>query len=113
MTLEKKFAAKHADEFERFKTEQEEIQAREDAKLKAELKATAIRVRKEFSSRLKAARLAAGMTQTEVARKSRVNQVTVSAYESGRIDPSLSVLVSLCEILKVSPNELLGWEPCT
>lgn len=113
MTLAEKFAAEHADEFEQFKTAQEEIQAREAAKREAELKAEATRVRHEFGQRLKAARKAAGMTQQEIARQLGLTQKTISGYENGRLDPSLQKLMQLCKVLNVSPNELLGWKSCT
>lgn len=113
MTLAEKFAAEHADEFEQFKTAQEEIQAREAAKREAELKAEATRVRHEFGQRLKAARQAVKLKQLDVARRLHIPPSTFASYEQGRNDPSLPKLMQLCKVLNVSPNELLGWKSCT
>lgn len=113
MTLAEKFAAEHADEFEQFKTAQEEIQAREVAKREAELKAEATRVRHEFGQRLKAARQAIGMTQQEIAQRLGLTRNGYQFYELGKRDPSLPKLMQLCKVLNVSPNELLGWKSCT
>ncbi len=46
---------------------------------------------------LRAARTAAGMTQLEVASRAGVTQSVISAYESGRREPSLPMLQRLVE----------------
>ena len=46
---------------------------------------------------LRRARLAAGLTQTELARRAGVTQSVISAYESGRREPALSTLARLVE----------------
>jgi predicted nucleotidyltransferase/DNA-binding XRE family transcriptional regulator len=46
---------------------------------------------------LREARLAAGLTQTELARRAEVTQSVVSAYEAGRREPALSTLSRLIE----------------
>ena len=51
----------------------------------------------EASSLLRKARRAAGLTQTELARRAGVTQSVISAYESGRREPALSTLVRLVE----------------
>lgn len=43
------------------------------------------------------ARLAAGLTQTELGRRAGITQSVVSAYESGRREPALSTLARLIE----------------
>lgn len=113
MTLAEKFAAEHADEFEQFKTAQEEIQAREAAKREAELKAEATRVRHEFGQRLKAVRQVKGFSQAGTARMLGLAKSTYIKYEHGERDMSLPKLMQLCKVLNVSPNELLGWKSCT
>jgi len=32
-------------------------------------------------------------------------------YERAEVEPSLTVLLKICETLRVSPNELLGFDP--
>ena len=44
---------------------------------------------------LKDARLRAGLTQSDLSRKARVTQSVISAYESGRRDPSMRTLNKL------------------
>lgn len=46
---------------------------------------------------LRRARLTAGLTQTELARRAGVTQSVISAYESGRREPALSTLARLVE----------------
>lgn len=33
-------------------------------------------------------------------------------WEQGKISPDVDSVERLCSLYKVSPNELLGWEPC-
>jgi uncharacterized protein with HEPN domain len=49
------------------------------------------------ASLLRNARLAAGMTQEQLARAGGVTQSVISAYESGRREPALSTLARLIE----------------
>ena len=44
---------------------------------------------------LKDARLKAGLTQSDLSKKASITQSVISAYESGRRDPSLSTLNKL------------------
>lgn len=46
---------------------------------------------------IRRARLAAGLTQTELGRRAGITQSVVSAYESGRREPALSTLARLVE----------------
>jgi transcriptional regulator with XRE-family HTH domain len=57
---------------------------------------------------LRQARLAAGLTQREVATRAGVQQSVVSAYESGSREPSLATLSSLVEACGVSLELHLG-----
>lgn len=49
---------------------------------------------------LKAARVNAGLDQSEVAKKLGVNIATVSSWETGKTNPSLENFRKLCELYK-------------
>jgi transcriptional regulator with XRE-family HTH domain len=61
-----------------------------------------------FGQQLRQLRLAAGLTPGRLAHKSRVPPATISSAENGRREPSLSLILILCDALGVSPNELIG-----
>jgi len=63
---------------------------------------------KEFRWRLKTARKAAQLTQTELAKKAGLRQAAISDYESGRLTPSTETLTNLASVLCVSADWLLG-----
>lgn len=56
---------------------------------------------------LRAARVAAGLTQEEVAEKVGVSGQSIYYYESGRGDPSTKVLRLIASVLDVSSDLLL------
>jgi DNA-binding XRE family transcriptional regulator len=56
---------------------------------------------------VRAARLAAGLTQRELAEKAGVNRFTVSDIERGEVNFSLRILVDLANVMGVSPIDLL------
>lgn len=58
--------------------------------------------------RIKEARKAAGLTQSELAEKLGVNRATVSKYESGDIDISIRQLARIAEILGVPVQDLMA-----
>lgn len=60
--------------------------------------------------RIRQARKAAGITQEELAHILGINRATLSKYESGVIEPSISQLVSIASALNTSLPELLGFE---
>ena len=54
------------------------------------------------------------MTQAEVAEAIGLASENYSRLERGLLNPSISTLVALARVLKVTPDELLGWtEPDT
>lgn len=53
---------------------------------------------------LKAARVNAGLDQSDVAREIGVNTVTVSNWETGKTKPSIDNFKKLCELYKCSPD---------
>ena len=66
--------------------------------------------KEDFGYRLKNRREALGMKREFVASKMDVSTSLVTKWESGERKFPIDRLVELCSILKVSPNELLGWE---
>ncbi|WP_434345691.1 helix-turn-helix transcriptional regulator [Myxococcus virescens] len=58
---------------------------------------------------LRAARLRAGLKQTEVAHLIKISPVVYSRMERGRVLPSLPTLYRLCTALRTTPNEVLEY----
>lgn len=62
-----------------------------------------------FRDRLKEKRLAAGMTQAELAEKAGVSARTIQNYEMGTRKPrNLEVIQKIAEALRTTPDYLLG-----
>lgn len=61
-----------------------------------------------LNERLKQAREAAGLSQTELANKVGVTQAAYCYYEQGLRIPSLGVAKILCNVLNVSLDWLTG-----
>ncbi|NTX65926.1 helix-turn-helix transcriptional regulator [Myxococcus sp. CA051A] len=59
----------------------------------------------------RAARTRLGLTQAEVARHVGIAHAVYSRLERGKMQPSVSTLHRLCEVLDASPNELMGHSP--
>lgn len=59
---------------------------------------------------IKKVRKAAKMSQDELAKEIGVNRATLSKYENGQIEPSLSQLEKIAEVLDVSLFDLLPVE---
>lgn len=57
---------------------------------------------------IKKARIAARLSQEELARKLGVSAKTISAYETGRAIPPSPTLIRIAEITKVSVGDLAG-----
>lgn len=66
--------------------------------------------KEDFGYRLKNRREALGMKREFVASEMNVSTSLVTKWESGERKFPIDRLVELCNILKTSPNELLGWE---
>lgn len=60
-----------------------------------------------FAKRLKAERKKMKLTQKQFANVLEVSQATVSHYENGLQFPEKDVLVKICKIFDISPDELL------
>ncbi len=63
---------------------------------------------KNFSSRLKETLKTNGMSQQELAKKINMSQSVVNNYCTGKREPTLDVLVSICKALNESADYLLG-----
>ncbi|WP_224241624.1 helix-turn-helix domain-containing protein [Hyalangium gracile] len=70
-------------------------------------------MREQIASRLsnaaRAARERLGLTQAEVAGLMELSPIVYNRLERGRMLPSVPTLVQLCETLRISPAELLGF----
>ena len=67
-------------------------------------------IRREFAERLRAARKAAGLRRLDVAASLGSSQNAYANYEQNIAAPTLPTLIRLCELLNVTPNELLGFK---
>ena len=63
-----------------------------------------------FGQRLRRARKAKGWTQERVARELRVDRTTYCKYETGKVEPPITLCFHLCVVLGLTPNALMGWE---
>ncbi len=64
----------------------------------------------EIGGRIKEARKAAKMSQTDLANRLDKTLRTVQKYESGEIEPSIAMVNEMAKILCVSPAELIGYQ---
>lgn len=65
-------------------------------------------LKKAFASRLKARRLALGLTQEDVATRAHLQKSAISLYEKGIYMPYVPNFVDLCDALECPADELLG-----
>ena len=63
----------------------------------------------EIGKRLKTARKAAGLSQTELATRLNKTLRTIQKYESGEIEPSIAMINAIAKELNVSPADLIGY----
>ncbi|MBD3836035.1 helix-turn-helix transcriptional regulator [Brevundimonas sp.] len=61
-----------------------------------------------LSVRLKAARTAAGLTQAELAERTRLSRKTINTVENGVFTPSVVVALSLARALGTTVEALFG-----
>ena len=61
----------------------------------------------EFAKRLQALRKQAGLSQEDVSEQLHISRQAVSKWEQGQSTPDIEVCLKLCEILKLTPNQLL------
>lgn len=63
-----------------------------------------------FSENLKFFRKQKGLSQLELSKKLDVHQTDCSAWEREICYPKVSVLLKICEIFEVTPNQLLDYD---
>ena len=64
----------------------------------------------EFKERLKELRLERGLTQTELANKTKISQAGIAKWETGDRTPNLEYLIVLAKFFGVSADYLIGLE---
>ena len=65
------------------------------------------RGRKRWAAQLREKRLAAGLTQAELAVRSGLAQVTISSLENGRVSPTRTTLKKLAKGMRIAMRELM------
>lgn len=65
---------------------------------------------RHFGTRLREARLGAGLSQSELEELSGIPKARLSRYENGHVEPSIQTLNRLSRALNVSEASLLGDE---
>jgi transcriptional regulator with XRE-family HTH domain len=68
---------------------------------------------KHFGQRLREARVAAGLSQSELEDISGIPKARLSRYENGHVEPSIQTLARLSRALNVSEASLLGDQRAT
>src|SRR5256885_13281357 len=67
-------------------------------------------VRSQFAQRLKSLRTQRGFDRARYFAKSLgIEENRYTRYERAEVEPSLTLIHKMCETLRVSPNELLGF----
>jgi DNA-binding XRE family transcriptional regulator len=62
-----------------------------------------------FVLKLKEFRQKRGLTQQELANLVHLHRVTIASFESGKNNPTLENMLKFCEVLNITPNDLLGF----
>jgi transcriptional regulator with XRE-family HTH domain len=71
---------------------------------------SALNVRAQFAKRLKDIRVQRGFDRARYFAKSLgIEENRYTRYERAEVEPSLSLIQKICETLRVTPNELLGY----
>ncbi len=65
-------------------------------------------MKNRFAQNVKEYRIAASLTQAELAEKLKTTQRKVSYWESGKIEPDLDTLIAIAEFFDISIDELVG-----
>lgn len=61
---------------------------------------------------IKNLRLMRGLSQKQLGEMLNKSPNAISNWEKGMTSPDVDLLETICKVLKVSPNQLYGWEPC-
>ncbi|MDF1631150.1 helix-turn-helix transcriptional regulator [Mycoplana sp. MJR14] len=68
-------------------------------------------IREVFARNLKAARLARGLSQEELAFRAGIDRTYISSLERSVYNASIDVVDRLAVVLEVEASELLKWPP--
>jgi transcriptional regulator with XRE-family HTH domain len=63
-----------------------------------------------MGQRLRALRLQSGMSQDELAKEVDISFQQVQKYEKGTNRLAVSRMLQFCDILKTTPNDIIGWK---
>lgn len=63
-----------------------------------------------LSETIKKIRKEQNITQAELSEKTHIPRTTLGSYERGDQEPTASKLVAICNVLNITPNELLNFE---
>lgn len=63
-----------------------------------------------YGKELKAQRLKAGLTQTELAKRAKISQQNISRWERDDIEPTIDFCVKLANFYGITLDELIGRE---
>ena len=63
-----------------------------------------------IGERIKIARKAAHLSQTELATRLNKTMRTIQKYESGEIEPSIAMINDIAKVLDISPADLIGYQ---
>ena len=61
----------------------------------------------KIGQRIKTQRKRAGLSQKELAKRIRIFPGPLSNIETGKHTPSIPVLMKICQILEITPNDIL------
>ncbi len=65
-----------------------------------------------LSDNIRDFRIFRGLTQQELANKLHKAQNTIANWEKGQNSPDVDIVVDICNILDITPNQLYGWDKC-
>lgn len=69
-------------------------------------------IKKRMGFILKNVREMRGYSQQYLATKLNKTQNAIYNWEMGRTSPPVEDILPICRELKISPNQLFGWDPC-
>jgi len=64
---------------------------------------------KIFSERLRERAKELGLPDAEIARRAGLQEARYNHYVNGRRQPDLKTIVTICKVLNLTPNDLLGF----
>ena len=67
-------------------------------------------IAKIVGENLKQARMAKGITQTQIAKEMNKYQSDYSEYETGKVQLDYEKIVYLCKRYDITPNDLFGFD---